>query len=45
MGLSRERASGAVRLSIGLDTREDDINAAAAALITAWHELAQAEHV
>jgi len=45
VGLSRERTSGAVRLSIGLNTREDDINTTAVALITAWRELTRAEHV
>ena len=44
MGLSHQRASGAVRLSIGHYTREDDIDTAAAALIAAWRELTAAEH-
>ena len=44
MGLSPQRAAGAVRLSVGRYTREDDIDAAAAALIAAWHELTVAEH-
>jgi len=44
MGLSHERASGAVRLSIGRYTREDEIDTAAAALIAAWRELAAGEH-
>lgn len=44
MGLSHERASGAVRLSTGHDTREDEIEPAAAALIAAWRELTAKEH-
>jgi len=44
MGLSPQRAAGAVRLSVGRYTREDDIDAAAAALIAAWRELTIAEH-
>ena len=44
MGLSRERASGAVRLSTGHYTREDEIDTAAAALVAAWRELTAKEH-
>ena len=44
MGLPGARAAGAVRLSVGRYTREDEIDAAAAALIAAWRERAVAEH-
>ena len=44
MGLSFERALGAVRLSVGHYTREAEIDAAAAALIAAWRELTITEH-
>ena len=40
MGLTREAAAGAVRLSLGRFTTESEINAAAAALIGAWKPLA-----
>lgn len=43
MGLSARRAAGAVRLSVGHGTREDDIDAAAAALIAAWRASTVAE--
>ena len=44
MGLPGARVAGAVRLSVGRYTREDDIDVAAAALIAAWRELTMAEH-
>ncbi|OIQ80683.1 cysteine desulfurase NifS [mine drainage metagenome] len=44
MGLSNERAAGAVRLSVGYGTREDEIDTAAAALVAAWRERTVAEH-
>ncbi len=44
MGLSPQRAAGAVRLSVGYGTREDDIDAAAAALTVAWCESTVVEH-
>ena len=44
MGLPGARIAGAVRLSVGRYNREDEIDAAAAALITAWRELTVAEH-
>ncbi|MEW6705559.1 MAG: cysteine desulfurase family protein [Pseudomonadota bacterium] len=36
MGIDAGRASGAVRLSVGRTTRQDDIDRAAAALVAAW---------
>ena len=39
MGLSRERALGAVRLSLGRDTSEADVEQAASALTAAWRRL------
>jgi cysteine desulfurase len=39
MGIGTERAAGAVRLSVGLFTTEDEIHRAAHALITSWREL------
>jgi len=39
MGLTREAAAGAVRLSLGRFTTESEIDAAAAALIGAWKSL------
>jgi cysteine desulfurase len=39
MGLTREAAAGAVRLSLGRFTTENEIDAAAAALIGAWKPL------
>ncbi|GAC1396586.1 MAG: hypothetical protein NVSMB52_10160 [Chloroflexota bacterium] len=39
MGLSRERAIGAVRISLGHGTSEADIHNAVAALLTAYHSL------
>jgi cysteine desulfurase len=42
MGIDAARASGAVRLSVGRTTREDDIDQAAAALIGVWTESARA---
>ncbi|HVB84725.1 MAG TPA: cysteine desulfurase family protein [Rhodanobacteraceae bacterium] len=44
MGLSNERALGAVRLSVGHYTREAEIDVAAVALIAAWRELTVTEH-
>jgi len=44
MGLPGARAVGAVRLSVGRYTREDDIDTAAAALIAAWRELTAVGH-
>ena len=38
MGLSREEALGAVRLSVGRSTTDADIDAAAAMLVRAWRE-------
>lgn len=40
MGCDAERARGAVRLSLGRETTQESIDAAAAALIAAWKELA-----
>ncbi|MDP2252761.1 MAG: aminotransferase class V-fold PLP-dependent enzyme, partial [Thiobacillus sp.] len=40
MGLTREAAAGAVRLSLGRFTTEAEIDSAAAALIGAWQSLA-----
>jgi len=39
MGLSGERAAGAVRLSLGRFTTAAEIAQAAAALIAAWRQL------
>ncbi|MBW1989228.1 MAG: cysteine desulfurase [Deltaproteobacteria bacterium] len=39
MGLSRDRAAGAVRLSVGLPTVEDEVDAAADMLAAAWESL------
>jgi cysteine desulfurase len=39
MGISPERARGAVRLSLGAPTTDHDISEAADALVTAWHAL------
>ena len=44
MGLPPQRAAGAVRLSVGHGTREDDIDAATTALIAAWRTSTVAEH-
>lgn len=41
MGLSAERAGGAVRLSVGVPTTEEEIERAASALIVAWQECRQ----
>lgn len=38
MGLSAERAAGAVRLSVGRYTSESDLDRAAAALVAAWRK-------
>lgn len=40
MGLSRARALGAVRLTLGRWTAEEDVDRAAEALVTAWRRLA-----
>ncbi len=40
MGIGAARASGAVRLSVGRFTRDDDVDRAAAALVEAWGRLA-----
>ncbi|MBF0267350.1 MAG: cysteine desulfurase [Alphaproteobacteria bacterium] len=40
MGLNRDRALGAVRLTLGRTTTEKDIDAAANALVKAWRQLA-----
>ena len=39
MGISSARALGAVRLSLGKYTSEDDVDAAAEALVKAWNDL------
>jgi cysteine desulfurase len=39
MGLSRERALGAVRLSIGRFTTDDELERAGRELVEAWHRL------
>ena len=39
MGLTREAAAGAVRLSLGRFTTEREIDTAADALISAWKSL------
>jgi cysteine desulfurase len=36
MGIGYERAAGAVRLSVGLPTTEDEVRHAGRALIGAW---------
>ena len=40
MSIDARRAAGAVRLSVGAMTTDDEIDRAAAGLIAAWHELA-----
>jgi cysteine desulfurase len=40
MGIDAARAAGAVRLSVGRTTTEDDINRAGGALVAAWRSLA-----
>lgn len=40
MGLAFDEGRGAVRLSLGRDTTDDDVEQAAAALVRAWHHLA-----
>jgi cysteine desulfurase len=42
MGLDAQRALGAVRLSLGYDTTESDVDAAAAALAASWATVAPA---
>jgi cysteine desulfurase len=39
MGLDQDRAVGAIRLSLGAGTRDDEIEVAAAALSTTWRRL------
>lgn len=39
MGLDAKRAAGAIRLSVGTDTREEDVEWAAAELALAWERL------
>ncbi len=39
MGIDAARAAGAVRLSVGVMTLEEDIDRAAAGLIAAWRRL------
>jgi cysteine desulfurase len=39
MGVGREQALGAVRLSIGEPTTDDELRQAADALVTAWRSL------
>jgi cysteine desulfurase len=39
MGIGIERALGAVRLSVGIFTTEEEVRHAAHALITSWHKL------
>jgi cysteine desulfurase len=41
MGVPPEQARGAVRLSVGLPTNDDDVQQAAQALIAAWGQLKQ----
>jgi cysteine desulfurase len=41
MGLPDHVARGAVRLSLGRNTTQQDVEAAAAHLIAAWHQIAQ----
>jgi cysteine desulfurase len=43
MGLSRERALGALRLSLGRSSTEGEIDEAATALVSAWRTLAMTE--
>lgn len=39
MGMPRERALGAVRLSVGMSTTAEDVDRAAKVLASAWHDL------
>lgn len=39
MGFDHDRALGAVRLSVGRPTGQSDVDAAAAALVAAWHQI------
>lgn len=41
MGITAQRARGAVRLSLGVHTTEEEIGQAARALITAWQDCAK----
>lgn len=43
MGLAADRARGAVRLSVGLPTTEEEIEHAASALVAAWQAEASAQ--
>jgi len=43
MGIEREVALGAVRLSLGRDTTEEDVREAAGALIRAWNDTYRSE--
>lgn len=43
MGFAPERAQGAVRLSVGLPTTDEEIERVAAALICAWRECRQSD--
>jgi cysteine desulfurase len=40
MGVDADRAAGAVRLSVGMMTADEDVDRAAAGLIEAWQRLA-----
>ncbi|MCK7502502.1 MAG: hypothetical protein MZW92_81260 [Comamonadaceae bacterium] len=39
MGVDAARAAGAVRLSVGVMTSDEDIDRAAAGLIAAWQDI------
>jgi cysteine desulfurase len=39
MGVDAARAAGAVRLSVGMMTTDEDVDRAAAGLIAAWRRL------
>jgi cysteine desulfurase len=41
LGIAHDRALGAVRLSLGRGTKQDDIAAAARALAEAWQRVAR----
>jgi cysteine desulfurase len=42
MGIAYERAAGAVRLSVGMPTNEEEVRHAARALVDAWWAVRQA---
>jgi len=42
LGIAHDKALGAVRLSLGRGTKQDDIAAAARALVAAWQRVASA---